>query len=303
MSESCLRRRCLAAAIDIALLLIGIAVLGPVHWGYVVLLGVMFLLRDWNGCYSPGKRLFLLETRDKSGGPCSARASVLRNITLLPPFGFIELALLLFSDKARRLGDSIAFTRVELKDVPAARVPGAVERRTTDAAVGPRAADVPAAILAEPREAAPETAEDAVSDLVLAGFGDVADDWQTQTAADAESTVAKDSQPASGTVAVPVVPAAVELSAAAACIGIEGEVTYDSLDDAYWRYVDRYSLDAVEKLNDTELRARCAELAARKAEPAAHQPVPPAPGASRGECLRYLNAWLVIVNRCRDALA
>ena len=301
-SESCLRRRCLAGAIDIALLLIGLAVLGPVHWGYIVLLGGMFLLRDWKSCYSPGKRLFHVTTRGISGEACGARESVLRNITLLPPLGFIELALLLFTNEARRLGDTIAFTRVELESdsiaEDALRVDGRGVSAADHSATAAEPADGPA-----PLPMPPDNGDETACDLVLAALSDVPGGCQTQTTSASDSTIADDAQPASGTVAAPVAPAAIDLSAAAACIGIEGEITYESLDDAYWRYVDRYSIDAVEKLDDAELRARCAELAARKAEPAAYQPTPPPPRASRGECLHYLNAWLVIVNRCRDALA
>ena len=263
-----------------------------------MLLAGMFLLRDWKGCCSPGKRLFGVAARNTSGGPCSANASILRNLTLLPPFALIELALLLFTNEATRFGDKIAFTRVELQSDPGTHDAAAAGNATESMKDRFATADEP-----PPAPSQTEDMDETACDLVLAAPVSVPAHCPAETTAAAGSTIACDGEPASGTSAVPVAPAPIDLSAAAACVGIKGEITYESLDDAYWRYVDRYSVDAVEKLGDAELRARCAELAARKAEPAAYQPTPPPPDASRGECLRFLNAWLVIVNRCRDALA
>ena len=84
-------------------------------------------------------------------------------------------------------------------------------------------------------------------------------------------------------------PAEIDLERAAACIGIEGQVSYETLDTAYWQYVERYSPDAVENLTDDEIRARCAELSSRQAEPAELRPASPAPDASRDECLSFLS--------------
>ena len=95
---------------------------------------------------------------------------------------------------------------------------------------------------------------------------------------------------------------AIDLHAAARCIGIEGDVTYDSLDDAYWQYVERYSPDAVQDLTDDELRTRCAELAAAKADLSLAVPLPAGEDPYRSAHLQYLNDWFVVINKCRDAL-
>ena len=286
--ESLARARIAATAIDLLLLAIGILAFGTLHWTYTVLFTAVFLLRDWGDCCSPGKRILKLHTVCASGSsPCSLRQSILRNVTLLPPAIFLEVALLLFSENAARLGDTLAGTQVRpLSPPPPAAADATVDRLPADGQ----------------STAAEAAADPSASDLVLT---------------EAEGTLAVDEAPAAGDVAESstcagneqdavcnprVSRATLNLKHAAECIGIAGEVTYETLDDAYWRYVDRYSPDAVEKLSDADLLARCTEIAGRPAEPAAHRPRALGCNASREQCLHFLNEWLVVVNKCRDAL-
>ncbi len=266
-----------------SLTIAGVALLGQVHWGYVVLMLAMFLLRDWGECYSPGKRLFGLATVRSFGGPCTMTASVVRNATLLPPALFVELALLLFSTDGVRLGEKFSFTRVTLMTPPAEQDATSPEAKPAEAT----AADT-----------AELDAEMIEPDLLPAGTAGA-----EGSTIDTVQPAGEHPEPPPTTEPSTPAPRPIDPALAAKCIGIAGEVSYDSLDDAYWRYVDRYSLDTAEKLTDEELRGRCAELATREAEPSMSAPKPPADGASRDDCLRFLNEWLVIVNKCRDALS
>lgn len=276
--ESLVRARIAAAAIDLLLLVIGLFTFVPLHWVWFVLFVAAFLIRDC-GDHSPGKRILKLHVRAVSGS-CTLRRSVIRNLTLLPPALFVEVALLLFGDDARRFGDKLAGTQVE--PLSSQAQPKPAKKQTAPSATDPVSATADA------------SKDPTATDMVLTeAVGTLSEDAANPWAEPADADATAGSSCTSATL---------DLKLAAHCIGIDGEVSYDTLDDAYWQYVERYSPDAAEKLTDAELLARCTELAARKAEPAIRQPRPLGPAPSREQCLHFLNEWLVIINKCRDAL-
>ena len=105
-------RRLAAFAVDgtIALLLCAVfrVFLPKVWW----LGGLYLVVKDAAGLQSPGKRLFQLRVADVRGEGCRLSTAVCRNLTLLPPFLFVELLVTAFSHDRRRIGDVLAGTRV-----------------------------------------------------------------------------------------------------------------------------------------------------------------------------------------------
>ena len=255
----------------------------------------LFMARDWDDGYSPGKRVFNLIALRPSGRPCTLGVSFARNVTLLPPMLFIELALLLFSGRGARLGDILAGTTVQFRGraAPAPAVQQGEVSRTT--ASGDVCIDGPPAHNDPP----PEACDDAGADSMVIDPGLLTPEKlrpeDLAAAHQAEHEMErKPDEPAA---------TSVDLDAAARCIGIEGEVTPESLDDAYWTYVGRYSPDAARDLDEDELRLRCRELAHREASHESSAPGQPPERADRAACLQHLNDWFVIINKCRDALA
>jgi len=299
--EALVRKRFVATGIDLALAMLALLVLGRVHWAYIVLTVAGFLLRDWGECYSPGKRVMGLWVVDRDARSCTFVGSVVRNATLLPPLLFVELAMLLFSDGSPRLGDLLASTHVIAADLPEIDIDDAPHAESNGDLHPPQTLDAGTLeVLSH------EYASDGF-DAAIIDPGLLTPDRLTPEeleAADAEETPAPGAPPAPSA-APPPPPAAksISLELAARCIGIEGEVTYDSLDDAYWHYVDRYSPDAADGLPEAELHARCAEIAAAKAGLPMELPPPVAADADRESCMLYLNDWLMLVNKCRDSLS
>ena len=292
-NEALIRRRFVATGVDIALASVGLMVLGPVHWAYVALLLGAFALRDWGECYSPGKRILGLNVL-RGGNPCTFFASIARNLTLMPPLLFIELALLLFSDHPWRIGDSLAGTRVVLSETPEA---------ATHAAQPPAMETLDTGSLEILTHAAP--ADDLDPAIIDAGLltPDRITPEEIAPANPADYARGHDAPDADAHAAAPrAATAAISLEAAARCLAIEGEVSYETLDDAYWQYVERYSPDAAEKLTDAELIERCTELAAAKAALPLDVPSAVIPTATRDACMAYLNEWLMLINKCRDTI-
>jgi uncharacterized RDD family membrane protein YckC len=80
----------------------------------LLLLLVAILLRDGYRHRSPGKRLLGLTIAVRSGGRCGYLRSLVRNLPLLiPPLNVVEVFLVLFTRRSRRIGDWIARTSVE----------------------------------------------------------------------------------------------------------------------------------------------------------------------------------------------
>jgi len=298
--EQLLRRRCAAAAVDLLLLALAALLLAQARWSFSFIAVGLFLMRDWGEGYSPGKRLFNLIAFDSPDRYCTLTASVLRNVTLLPPVFLVELLMLLFSHRGRRLGDILASSTVELR----------TGREHPDGVNPPAPGSTPGQADAEgtvaPATSEPPTTEVcSVDDMIIdAGtFGPSPEEAQGETISDTEAPgetcpAAGATQPVTQAATAPISP-----DVAARCLGIDGEVTYESLDDAYWRYVERFSPDAVEELDTGELLARCAELAASRLGLPVPAPPPPGDSADRAAALAYLNEWFVIINKCRDSLS
>lgn len=292
--ESLIRRRFAAAGIDLALLCCGVLLLGQVQWLFAFFALGLFMARDWDDGYSPGKRVFNLIALRSSGRPCALGASLARNVTLLPPMLLIELALLLFSRRGTRLGDILAGTAVQFRGAPAPVAQHREVSRTT--ASGDVCIDEPPP---HNDDAASEVCDDAGADSMVIDPGLLTPEklGPEELAAAGQAEHEPEGKPDD-----PAAPS-VDLNAAARCIGIEGEVSPESLDDAYWTYVERYSPDAARDLDEDELRLRCGELADREAGPELPAPQRLPERADRAACLQYLNDWFVIINKCRDALA
>jgi uncharacterized RDD family membrane protein YckC len=293
--ESLIRRRFAAAGIDLVLLCCGVLLLGQVQWVFASFALGLFMARDWDDGYSPGKRVFNLIALRPSGRPCTLGVSLARNVTLLPPMLFIELAMLLFSGRGTRLGDILADTTVQFRGraAPAPAVQHREVSRTT--ASDDVCIDEPPAHNDDDAEAC----DDAGADPMVIDPGLLTPEKlrpeELAAARQAEhESEGKPDEPAA---------TSVDLDAAARCIGIEGEATPGSLDDAYWTYVGRYSPDAARDLDEDELRLRCGELADREASHELSAPGRLPERTGRSDCLQYLNDWFVVINKCRDALA
>ena len=316
--EDLMRKRFTAAAIDYALAFGGFALLFPVHWFFGLCVLTLYLIRDWGECYSPGKRAFNLAAVGPTGRPCSVHASVLRNVTLLPPFVIVELLLFIFSRRTERLGDSLASTRVVWLDAEPA----------PDKAHGPSesigAVDESGATIAgEDAEAAATSTAPAgqtvavdmfktdVIDAAIIDAGLMTPDRLTPEEMTSLNSLDAPVQAESvdmtpsldGLDQIAAASEAIDAAVAARCLGIDNNVTYDTLDDAYWQHVERYSPDAVANLEDEELRARCSELAAAKSNLPLPQPALPSQDADRHALLTYLNKWFILINQCRDVLS
>jgi len=294
--DALVRRRFAATGIDLAAFCAGAYLLSHAGWMFVAAAVVLFLVRDWAEGYSPGKRIFELAAFDPHGRRCTLRASVLRNVPLVSPLLIAELALLLFSKRAVRLGDLLASTVVRRRSQPALAT-------TTQQAEEASATEISGGSEEEARQnpqAEAAGAEAADSLIIDAGLLTP----ESLTSAPSE-VIAQPHHHEGPTDPLPQASCAspIDPREAALCLGIEGEVTDESLDDAYWKYVGRYSPDATENLPDDELRARCAELASAKAGISFALPPLADEDPDRSACLRYLNDWFVVINKCRDALS
>jgi len=281
--ERLARRRCAATAVDLILLAATALLLAQARWSFAFFAVGLFLMRDWGEGYSPGKRIFRLIAFDSPDCYCTLTASVLRNVTLLPPLILVELLLLLFSRRGRRLGDMIASSTVDLRRNVCPTPAGAPADATEP--------DCPQAVV-------PTVDEMIIDESSLQRLCDLPQD--ETTAAPSDTTTEDDTMMQ---VAEPGETPAIAPDVAAQCLGISGEVTYETLDDAYWRYVERFSPDAAENLETAELLAVCAELAASKLGLPVPAPAPPPDTADRAAAVAYLNDWFVIINKCRDSLS
>ena len=61
--EPLIRRRFAAAGIDLMLLCCGVLLLGQVQWMFASLALGLFMARDWDDGYSPGKRVFKVQSK------------------------------------------------------------------------------------------------------------------------------------------------------------------------------------------------------------------------------------------------
>jgi len=291
--EALARRRFAAAGIDLALLGCGGLLLGQAQLFLACFLLLLFLARDWAEGYSPGKRMFNLVALRSSGGRCTLAASFVRNVTLLSPLLLVELALLLFSRRGTRLGDILAGTTVQFRaQAPPAARQSEVSRTATDGGT----------CVCEPPtrdDQAPDASDGDGADSMVIDPGLLTPEKLSPD----ETAAARHAQNQPNAKPEQAQDPSVDLAAAARCIGIDGDVAPETLDDAYWTYVDRYSPDAARDLDEDELRLRCGELAARDAGPTMPVPERLSEGADRSTCLQYLNDWFVVINKCRDALA
>jgi len=333
-SEQLARRRVTATAIDLAFTGCCALLLFRVHWLFAVAAVALFLLRDTGRWASPGRIIASLNTVADGCKPCTALQSIKRNITLLPPMLFIEIGMLLFLRRHARIGDILAGTAVVPEGQAAAATQPANEN--ADSREGENGAEdgtadeftgelldtgllTPQSITEDDLSAQPSarTSTESTEPVVcVASTGTVN---STETAESVES--ADTAEPAGATVhyqpsaeeiiqrftSESEIPAGVghapsiPAELAAKCLNMQGEITSDTLDDAYWQYVERYSLDAVSDFDDAALLQRCNELAEKQADLPVNISPPPS-AASREKCISYLNSWMMIINKCRDAL-
>jgi|GEM_PF-6307255 len=295
-AETLIRRRFAATGVDLVAFCAGAYLLSHAGGMFVAAAVLLFLMRDWAEGYSPGKRIFKLAVFDSRSRRCTLKASVVRNITLVTPLLIVELALVLFSERGQRLGDLLASTVVRLRCEP-------VSATTTEPAEEDSATEIWDGADEEGQQDSPAQAPRADTlDSMIIDAGLPAPESLTSEAPGYATSPEQTELTAPLQVEEPPAPA-IDLHTAACCIGIEGEVTLDSLDDAYWQYVERYSPDAAQDLTDDELRARCAELAAAKADLSLAVTLPADENPDRSTCLQYLNNWFVVINKCRDALS
>lgn len=292
--ESLIRRRFAATCIDLLLLCTGAYLMWQARWTFVLFAFAVFLMRDWAEGYSPGKRLFGLAAFGPHGRRCTLAASALRNITLLPPFLFVEMAIVLFSKRRLRLGDILGGTAVRRRQpAQAANAEWPEADPATAQLGGPNETDaeIPDDL------SATESFDSMIIDVLPAARETLTSEEPLPPAGTEEGAPSADRQQDE------LAASSIEPGLAAACIGIEGEVTEESLDDAYWEYVERYSPDAAGELSDDQLPALCAEIASAKAGLPIPVPDPLPENPARSDCLQYLNEWFVVINRCRDALS
>ena len=297
--ERILRRRFAATGIDLIMLYAGTLLLAQSGWTFALFPLVLFLMRDWGEGHSPGKRLFNLAACDARGRRCTLGASILRNITLLPPLLLVELALLLFSTRGTRLGDFLGSTVVQFREARAsatAEHPASTSQIQLPDSIEGAAPSAPA-----DHDPASDPFDAMIIDPGLLTPDAVTPEEIAEAEADATATPGgprgvSPSQPKQ------LNTTAIDPLLAARCIGILGPVTNETLDAAYWRYVDQWSPDAVQTLSDGELHSRCVELAESKEGLPFDVPEPVDAGAGHLICMQYLNDWFVIINKCRDSL-
>jgi uncharacterized RDD family membrane protein YckC len=84
-----------------------------VWWSILIIFVLAILLRDgWKG-RSPGKRMMALTILTPAGAGCTLARSFVRNFPLIVPgWNLIELLLVLFASKGRRMGDRLARTTI-----------------------------------------------------------------------------------------------------------------------------------------------------------------------------------------------
>ncbi len=114
LHDAVVQRRMAAQAIDVGIaLLAGIVVAFTMPSLWFLVVGA-FLAKDAIPGASPGKCRFRLKVVEaQTGKRCSIAASILRNLTLMPPVCVAEALILGLSAETTRLGDRLAGTCVK----------------------------------------------------------------------------------------------------------------------------------------------------------------------------------------------
>ena len=114
MHDAVAQRRMAALAIDAAIALLAGIVVAFTMPSLCLLIVVAFLFKDAIPGGSPGKLWFKLKVIEaQTGKRCSIAASILRNLTLIPPVCVAEALILALSPETTRLGDRLAGTCVK----------------------------------------------------------------------------------------------------------------------------------------------------------------------------------------------